>query len=126
MAIQNKTRGNEGVRVTVSYSDSIDLVKKHVNWSPKGVSLLTKWPFQIGAEVEFAFDHQGERHCCAGVVVACRDKARQPGFYETVLYFVDTPCTKLQKAACDCQLAHEKDHVHEGVTSTLRVAQGRR
>jgi hypothetical protein len=107
MAIQSKTRAGEGVRVTVSYSDSIDLVKKQVQWSPKGVSLLTKWPFRVGAEVEFAFDHRGERHCCTGVVVACHPLRQPLGFYETVLYFVETPCSKLQKAACDCRLAHE-------------------
>src|SRR5476649_1883841 len=108
MAIQSKTRAGEGVRVTVSYSDSIDLVKKQVQWSPKGVSLLTKWPFRVCAEVEFAFDHRGERHCCTGIVVACHPLRQPEGYYETVLFFVETPCSKLQKAACDCQLAHER------------------
>jgi len=107
MAIQSKTPDGKEVRVTVSFSDSINLIKKQVHWSPKGVSLLTKWPFQVGAEVEFAFDHEGERHCCTGVVVACRPLRRPLGFYETVLYFVETPCTELQKAACACRLAHE-------------------
>src|SRR5476651_983917 len=110
MPIQSKTRAGEGVRVTVSFSDSIDLIKKQVHWSPKGVSLLTKWPFRVGAEVEFAFDHQGERHCCTGIVVACHPLRRPLGFFETVLFFVETPCSKLQKAACDCRLAHEQDH----------------
>lgn len=109
MAIRTKPRADEGERVTVSFSDSINLVKKQVQWSPKGVSLLTKWPFQVGAEVEFAFDHQGERHCCIGVVVACRDFPDQPGFFETVLYFVDTPCSKVAKAAFECQLAQEQE-----------------
>jgi len=108
MAIQTKTRAPEGTRVTVSYSDSINLIKDQVQWSPKGVSLLTKWPFRVGAEVEFAFDHRGERHCCTGVVVSCHPLQRQLGFYETVLYFVETPCSKLQKAACACQLAREQ------------------
>ena len=108
MAIQNKPRAEEGKKVTVSFSDSINLIKDQVRWSPKGVSLLTKWPFRVGAEVEFAFDHQGERHCCTGVVVECHPLTRQVGFYETVLFFVETPCTKLQKAACDCQLAEEQ------------------
>jgi len=112
MAIRTKTKADEGERVTVNFSDSINLVKNQVKWSPKGVSLLTKWPFQVGAEVEFAFDHQGERHCCIGVVVACRDHPSQPGFFETVLYFVETPCPELQKAACDCQLAHEDGLSH--------------
>jgi len=148
MAIQSKTRADEGVRVTVSYSDSIDLAKKQVQWSPKGVSLLTKWPFRVGAEVEFAFDHRGERHCCTGIVVACHPLRRPLGFFETVLYFVETPCTKLQKAACDCRLAREQDHQDEtrfttgnpavegvssmgngavsGASSRARAAQGRR
>src|SRR5476649_1916247 len=108
MAIGNKTRASGEPRVTVSYSDSINLVKKQVRWTPKGVSLLTKWPFQVGAEVEFAFDHLGERHCCAGVVVACHPLRRQLGFFETVLYFVETPCSSLQKAACECKLADER------------------
>jgi hypothetical protein len=107
MAIQTKTRAGDDGRVTVSFSDSIDLAKKQVQWSPKGVSLLTKWPFQVGAEVEFAFDHQGERHCCAGVVVACRPQEGQ--FFETTLYFVETPCSSLQKAASDCKLAEGDD-----------------
>jgi hypothetical protein len=109
MSIPSKTRADKGVRVTVSFSDSIDLVKKQVQWSPKGVSLLTKWPFRVGAEVEFAFDHRGERHCCTGVVVACHPLRSPLGFFETVLYFVETPCSKLQKAACDCRLAREQD-----------------
>jgi len=108
MAIQSKTRPSEGPQVTVSYSDSISLIKKQVKWSPKGVSLLTKWPFQVGAEVEFAFDHEGERHCCTGVVVACRPTKKPVGFYDTVLYFVETPCSALQKAASACQLAREQ------------------
>jgi len=108
MAIQSKRRAGEGMRVTVSYSDSINLIKDQVQWSPKGVSLLTKWPFRVGAEVEFAFDHQGERHCCTGIVVECHPLRRPPGFYETVLFFVETPCSELQKAACDCQLAREE------------------
>ncbi len=105
MAISNKSRTQQGERVTVSYSDSIDLVNDQIQWSPKGVSLLTKWPFGEGAEVEFAFDHQGERHCCSGVVVGCHPLREPAGYFETVLYFVDTPCTKLQKAASDCNLA---------------------
>lgn len=93
--------------MTVSFSDSISLINKQIHWSPKGVSLLTKWPFRVGAEVEFAFDHQGERHCCRGVVVACHPLRRPLGFFETVLYFVETPCSRLQEAACACRLAHE-------------------
>jgi hypothetical protein len=111
MAIPSKTRAGEGKRVTVSFSDSINLIKDQVQWSPKGVSLLTKWPFRVGAEVEFAFDHQGERHCCTGVVVECHPLRRPLGFYEIVLFFVETPCSELQKAACACQLAHEMDGV---------------
>jgi len=107
MAIQTKTRAGDDGLVTVSYSDSINLVKKQVKWSPKGVSLLTKWPFQVGAEVEFAFDHESERHCCTGVVVACHPLRRPLGFFETVLYFVETPCSELQKAASACRLDHE-------------------
>jgi hypothetical protein len=108
MAIQGKPRAGEGRRVTVSYSDSIELIKDQVHWSPKGVSLLTKWPFRVGAEVEFAFDHRGERHCCTGVVVACHPLRRPLGFFETVLFFVETPCSELQKAASDCRLAREQ------------------
>jgi hypothetical protein len=108
MAINRKMRADEPLRVTVSFSDSIDLIKDQVQWSPKGVSLLTKWPFQVGAEVEFAFDHHRKRHCCIGVVVACRPLRQPLGCYETVLYFVETPCSSLQKAACDCQLAREE------------------
>jgi hypothetical protein len=117
MAIQSKT-GAEGVRVTVSFSDSINLIKEQIHWSPKGVSLLTKWPFRVGAEVEFAFDHQGERHCCTGVIVACHPLRRPSGFYQILLFFVETPCSKLQKAACDCQLAHEQEHPQGKTQST--------
>src|ERR1700749_3245960 len=108
MAIQNKTRAGEGTRVTVSYSDSINLIKDQVRWSPKGVSLLTKWPFRVGAEVEFAFDHASERHCCVGIVVGCHELRRPAGFYETGLCFVETPCSELQKAASACRLARER------------------
>jgi hypothetical protein len=108
MAAPTKARQNEAPRVTVSYSDSIHLVREQVRWTPKGVSLLTKWPFAVGAEVEFAFDHQGERHCCTGVVVACRPLKQPESHFETVLYFVETPCPEAQKAARDCRLAHER------------------
>jgi hypothetical protein len=108
MAATSKTRRNEGTKVTVSYSDSISMARQQVQWSPKGVSLLTKWPFVVGAEVEFAFDHEGERHCCTGVVVACRPLERPENHYETVLYFVESPCAKALKAACDCRLADQQ------------------
>jgi hypothetical protein len=145
MAIQSKTRAGAETRVTVSFSDSINLIKKQIHWSPKGVSLLTKWPFRVGAEVEFAFDHRGERHCCTGVVVACHPLRRPSGFYEIVLFFVETPCSELQKAACACQLARGErdrrdetrstsdDHVMDGTShdgagssSRLRSAHARR
>jgi hypothetical protein len=113
MAIQSKPRAGEATRVTVSFSDSINLVKKQVQWSPKGVCLLTKWPFQVGAEVEFAFDHESERHCCTGVVVACHPLRRPLGLYETVLYFVETPCSELQKAASACRLSPEQLEAQE-------------
>jgi hypothetical protein len=35
-----------------------------------------------------------------------------------VLFFVETPCSRLVKAACDCQLAHEHDEsecIHNSV-----------
>jgi hypothetical protein len=105
MATPGKTRSTVEPQVTVSYSDSINLGRQQVSWTPKGVSLLTKWPFSVGAEVEFAFDHEGERHCCSGVVVACRPLRRPVNHYETVLYFVETPCDKAQKAAQECRLA---------------------
>ena len=107
MSIPSNDRAGRGARVTVSFSDSINLVKEQVHWTPKGVSLLTKWFFEEGTEVEFAFDHQGERHCCSGVVVACHPIRQLSGCFETVLYFVETPCIKLQKAASDCRLAPE-------------------
>ncbi len=109
MAIQTKTQSGDDGRITVSFSDSINLVKKQVKWSPKGVSLLTKWPFQVGAEVEFAFDHEGARHCCTGLSSRAHPLRRPLGFFETVLYFVETPCTALQKAACACQLTQERE-----------------
>lgn len=96
-----------GGEVTVSFSDSIRLVRDHVHWTPKGVRLLTKWHFAEGTEIEFAFDHKGERHCCVGVVVGCRPLRQPAGFFEMVLFFIETPCTKLQKAACDCRLARD-------------------
>ena len=107
MSTQSKSRGGKGPRVTVSFSDSIDLIKDQVHWTPKGVCLLTKWYFEQGVEMEFAFDHQGERHCCTGVVVACHPLRRPAGHFETVLYFIETPCSKLQKAASACQLARD-------------------
>ncbi len=109
MAIPTKSRADQGKRVTVSFSDSIDLINDQVHWTPKGVTLLTKWPFRVGAEVEFAFDYQGERHCCLGVVVACHPLREPADHFETVLFFVETPCSKLRKAACDCHLAREED-----------------
>ncbi len=107
MALQNKSGISETKRVTVSFSDSIDLANEQVQWTPKGVSLMTKWHFAEGVEVEFAFEHQGERHCCSGVVVACMPLREPEGCFETILYFVDTPCSKLQKAASDCNLARD-------------------
>jgi hypothetical protein len=115
MAVRSKTRANQSAAVTVSYSDSIRLIKKQVQWSPKGVSIMTKWPFRVGAEVEFAFDHQGERHCCTGVVVACHPLRRPEGLFETVLFFVETPCSALQKAASDCRLAPK--HYQDGAST---------
>lgn len=107
MPLQSKSRITESKGVTVSFSDSINLANEQVQWTPKGVCLLTKWHFAEGVEVEFAFEHQGERHCCSGVVVACHPLMEPQGRFETILYFVDTPCSKLQKAASDCNLARD-------------------
>jgi hypothetical protein len=109
MPSPSKIRVNRAAHVTVSFSDSINLIQDQIHWSPKGVCLLTKWFFEQGTEVEFAFDHRGERHCCTGVVVACHPLRQPRGHFETVLYFVDTPCSKLQKAACACRLARESN-----------------
>jgi len=116
MALQNKSGITESKRVTVSFSDSIDVKNEQVQWTPKGVCLLTKWHFAEGVEVEFAFEHQGERHCCSGVVVACHPLREPQGCFETILYFVDTPCSKLQKAACECNLARD-GHVPKAETN---------
>jgi hypothetical protein len=102
-----KTKANPEAQVTVSFSDSVNVGRNHVQWTPKGVRLLTKWPFAEGAELEFAFDHRGERHCHVGVVVACRPAQERAGFYETVLYFIETPCQEHRQAAFDCRLAPE-------------------
>jgi hypothetical protein len=38
-----------------------------------------------------------------------------------LLYFIETPCTRLQKAACDCRLARDghvpKDETHFTMTN---------
>ncbi len=94
--------------VTISFSDTLQLPRTKVEWTPSGVSLVTKWPFDVGAEVEFAFEHGGKKHCCIGIVVSCRPLSRQPGHYSTVLYFVEVPCDELRHAACDCHLAHPR------------------
>jgi hypothetical protein len=105
MPPSSKTKASAAV--TVNFSDSISLDRRHVDWTPKGVRLHTKWAFAEGTEVEFSFDSKGERHCCVGVVVGCRPLPEASGRYETVLFFTEEPCTKLQKAACDCRLAPE-------------------
>jgi hypothetical protein len=92
----------------VSFSDSINLIREQVQWTPKGVKLITKWHFDVGTEVEFAFDHGGKKHCCVGVVVACRPLRHPAGHYDTVLYFIEVPCSHVQKAACDCRLAADQ------------------
>jgi hypothetical protein len=102
-----KSKANREAQVTVSFSDSVNVGRNHVQWTPKGVRLLTKWPFAEGAELEFAFDHRGERHCHVGVVVACHPLKEPAGLFETVLYFIETPCTEHRKAARDCRLAPE-------------------
>jgi hypothetical protein len=94
--------------VTINFSDKIQLTRKHVEWTPNGVSLLTKWPFAVGTEVEFAFEHASARHCCIGIVVSCQPVLRTPGLFSTILYFIEVPCNELRHAACDCQLAHPK------------------
>jgi hypothetical protein len=97
-----------GASVTISFSDEIQLPRKKIALTPHGVSLVTKWPFPVGTEIEFAFDHQRKRHCCSGVVVSCQPLMRQPGHYSIVLYFVEIPCEDMRHAACDCQLAHPR------------------
>jgi hypothetical protein len=123
MALPSKSK--IGTQVTVSFSDSIRLIRDQVDWTPQGVRLLTKWHFGEGTEVEFAFDHKGERHCCVGIVVGCRPLRQPAGFFETVLFFIETPCTRLQKAACDCRLARAghipRDEIHFTVTGQSRT-----
>ena len=108
MTAPAKSKAKAGIRVVVNFSSSVVLFDRHVHWTPRGVSLMTKWPFAQGTEVEFGFEHAGEKHCCIGVVVACHPLRRPAGYYETVLYFIEVPCQELQKAACDCRLSKEK------------------
>lgn len=119
MPLPSKSKISNHPPVTVSFSDSISLIREQIDWTPKGVRLLTKWHFAEGTEVEFAFDHRGERHCCSGIVVGCHPLRRPAGFFETVLFFIETPCTRLQKAACDCRLAREehRDETHFTMTT---------
>ena len=105
---QTEMTGRQASAVTINFSDTIRLPKKRVEWTPHGVSLLTKWPFAEGAEVEFAFEHAGRRHCCVGIVVTCNPVPRQSGFFDTLIYFVEVPCDELRHAACDCKLAHPR------------------
>jgi hypothetical protein len=53
--------------------------------------------------------------------VACHPLREPAGCFETVLYFVDTPCTQLQKAACACQLARDGHAPEEGTSSATEV-----
>jgi len=123
----SKTRAEREPQVTVSFSDSIKLIEEQVQWTPKGVCLMTKWFFAEGTEVEFAFDHQGERHCCTGIVVACHPLRRSRGpYYETILYFIDTPCAKLQKAASACRLSRNLDGVAARVQQQSPALDGAR
>ena len=124
MAAANKN-GSRPIPVRVNFSDSLDLSHEQVDWSPRGVSLLTKWYFAEGTEVEFAFDHGGRRHCCSGVVVGCQELRHLPGRYVTVLFFVETPCPELRHAACDCRLAHEQHRPEREVHFTHRPSHGR-
>jgi hypothetical protein len=107
MRATGKSKADREAQVTVSFSDSVNVGRNHVQWTPKGVRLLTKWPFVEGTELEFAFDHRGERHCHVGVVVGCRPAPESRGFYEVVLYFIETPCQEHRQAARDCRLAPE-------------------
>jgi hypothetical protein len=124
MATTTKSRAGGRTHATVSFSDSINLVEEHIHWCPKGVSLLTKWYLAPDTEIEFAFEHAGERHCCVGIVVACHPLRQLRGF-RTVIYFVETPCPKAHKAACDCKLCHEDptaDHTHFTIHNRALVA----
>jgi hypothetical protein len=107
MRANGKSKAPREAQVTVSFSDSVNVGRDHVQWTPKGVRLVTKWPFLEGTELEFAFDHRGERHCHVGVVVACRPIREPAARYEIVLYFIETPCSEHRKAAHDCRLAPE-------------------
>jgi hypothetical protein len=120
MAQSTKSRNQQGERVRVSFSDSIDLINDQIEWTPKGVSLLTKWHFAEGTEVEFAFDYRGERHRCPGVVVGCHPLRQPQGFFETVLYFVDPPCSKSHQAACECRLARDGRPARRSMESASR------
>jgi hypothetical protein len=102
------TTRRQATSVIINFSDTLQLQKKQVEWTPHGVSLVTKWPFSVGAEVEFAFEHAETRHCCLGVVVGCQPVPRREGLFSTTLYFIEVPCNELRHAACDCQLAHPK------------------
>jgi hypothetical protein len=116
MPPSSKPKAPAGTSVTINFSDSIRLIRDQVRWTPKGVQLLTKWHFAEGTELEFAFDHQGERHCHTGVVVACHPLREPSGFYELHLFFIETPCTRLQKAASACRLAAERERLARGET----------
>jgi hypothetical protein len=110
MSMSSKSGVARGVPVIVNFSDSIRLVRDQIDWTPRGVRLVSKWHFDEGTEIEFAFDHRGARHCCSGIVVGCHPLREPRGLYEMVLFFVEVPCSELQKAACDCRLHRQNRH----------------
>ena len=128
MATPRKPKVEEGVHVLVNFTGSVRLIRDQVDWTPRGVRLLTKWYFDEGTEVEFAFDHGNERHCCSGMVVGCRPLREPRGFFETVLFFIETPCREHQKAACACRLAREgtmvRDETHFTATPAAALRDG--
>ncbi len=84
--------------VTINYSDSSRCPVESCQWSDKGIRLHTKWHFPSGAEIELEVEAEGEKHNCAGVVVACERVDGKPGNYMTTLFFVDPPCEGLKSA----------------------------
>jgi hypothetical protein len=125
MSTPSKSKVTRGKPVTVSFSDTMRLIQEQVHWTPKGVRLLSKWHFREGTEIEFAFDHAGARHCCSGIVVACRPLEEPLGLYEMVLFFVEVPCSEVHKAACDCRLHRQEAEARDETHFTISNGAGR-
>lgn len=100
--------------VTLNFSDRATFPLQSLSWSENGVTMLTRWFFREGAELELSVQTDSASERCQGVVIACDCLDKSEGIFSTTLYFLDPPANEITEACRRCGNHRPHSHARSG------------